>query len=216
MTPHTLLLDCDGVILNSNPLKTEAFRAIGLNYGEDAAEALVHYHVTHGGISRYRKFAYFLSEVLGQKATDTAVNALAARYSELVTDLLVHCEIAEGLSQLREQMPNSRWLIVSGGDQRELREVFAQRGLAHLFDGGIHGSPSNKDDILRQALGNKASGPNPPLFVGDSRYDHEVARRWGCAFMFAYAWTEFDGWKTYCAEHAIPQIARLGDLASHL
>lgn len=56
----TLVFDCDRVILNSNKVKTEAFYQSALAYGEQAAQALVEYHIANGGISRYKKFAYFL------------------------------------------------------------------------------------------------------------------------------------------------------------
>ena len=60
----TLLFDCDGVILDSNRLKTSAFFTAALPYGMRAAEALVEYHRENGGISRYRKFTYFLQEIV--------------------------------------------------------------------------------------------------------------------------------------------------------
>ncbi|MDX1757946.1 MAG: HAD family hydrolase, partial [Marinobacter sp.] len=60
------VFDCDGVILNSNRVKTEAFYQAALPYGESAARALVEYHVNNGGISRYAKFERFLTTILGQ------------------------------------------------------------------------------------------------------------------------------------------------------
>ena len=57
---QNLIFDCDGVILNSNKIKTNAFFAVALPYGQTAAQALVDYHLQNGGISRYRKFEYFL------------------------------------------------------------------------------------------------------------------------------------------------------------
>lgn len=48
----TLVFDCDGVVLNSNRIKTEAFRVVAAPYGDAAAGALVQYHLAHGGISR--------------------------------------------------------------------------------------------------------------------------------------------------------------------
>ncbi len=46
---QTLIFDCDGVILNSNQVKTQAFYKATLSYGEAAAESLVNYHIQHGG-----------------------------------------------------------------------------------------------------------------------------------------------------------------------
>lgn len=55
-------------------------------------------------------------------------------------------------------------LIVSGGDQAELRDVFSQRGISEWFDGGIFGSPDSKDEILARELAN-GNIDQPALFV---------------------------------------------------
>lgn len=38
---RTLVFDCDGVLLNSNMVKTQAFYSTALPYGEKAAKELV-------------------------------------------------------------------------------------------------------------------------------------------------------------------------------
>ena len=63
--------------------------------------------------------------------------------------MLRDCEVAPDLIELRQATPDVRWMIISGGDQAELREIFAQRNLTGLFDAGIFGSPDNKDLIWR-------------------------------------------------------------------
>ena len=55
-----LIFDCDGIILNSNKIKTEAFKEVVSHYGDNAAEELVKFHVMNGGISRYEKFKFNL------------------------------------------------------------------------------------------------------------------------------------------------------------
>ena len=50
-----LFFDCDGVILNSNKVKTNAFYKIALEYGDESAKKLVNYHIQNGGISLYTK-----------------------------------------------------------------------------------------------------------------------------------------------------------------
>ena len=45
-------------------------------------------------------------------------------------------------------MPDTCWLVASGGDQAELHDVFEKRGISHLFNGGIFGSPDTKEQIL--------------------------------------------------------------------
>ena len=63
---QTIIFDCDGVVLNSNFQKIEAYRNTALKYGatQDQAQALVDHHVSLTGISRYVKFDYFLKEII--------------------------------------------------------------------------------------------------------------------------------------------------------
>lgn len=199
---RTLVFDCDGVVLNSNQVKTEAFYQAALPYGEAAAQALVDYHVANGGVSRYRKFEYLIGELLALPESLELLDALLKRYAALVYVGLRSCAVAPGLHALRERLPDANWLIVSGGDQLELREVFVERGLAPLFDGGIYGSPDAKDLILARELA-RGNIRTPALFLGDSRFDHKCATAAGLDFVFLSGWSEFTGWAEYFSANRV-------------
>ena len=209
----TIVFDCDGVVLDSNRIKTDAFRQVAQYYGSDAADALVQFHVERGGISRYRKFEYFLEHILQETANELSVRELADAYGERVYKELLQCGITPGLRELRKATANQSWMIVSGGDQAELRRVFMARKLEGLFDRGIHGSPTAKEAIVDREIASK-NLELPALFIGDSRYDHEVASRAGLKFLFVSGWSEFPDWQAYCEEHRIPVISHVGDLLS--
>ena len=55
----TCVFDCDGVVLDSNQIKTQAFYNATQSYGHEFADQLVNYHLKNGGVSRYEKFEYF-------------------------------------------------------------------------------------------------------------------------------------------------------------
>lgn len=202
----TLVFDCDGVVLDSNKVKTEAFYQATLPYGEAAAQAMVNYHVANGGVSRYKKFAYFLEQIAPNIAHNYAeqhnpdeqqgpsLEALLQAYAGYVREGLLSCEVAPGLEVLREQSPSARWLIVSGGDQAELCDVFAQRSIAEWFDGGIFGSPDTKDEILARELAS-SNIRQPALFLGDSKYDYQAASAAGLDFVFLSGWSEVTDWE---------------------
>lgn len=193
----TLVFDCDGVVLNSNRVKTDAFYEAALPYGEAAAKALVDYHVSNGGISRYKKFAYFIDHLVPGKP-GPGLDELLSSYAVQVREGLMGCEVTPGLQALKESTPQARWLIVSGGDQAELREVFAERKLDEFFDGGIFGSPDTKDEILAREL-NRGNINRSALFLGDSKYDYQAANAAGLDFVFLSQWSEVDDWKTWCS-----------------
>lgn len=207
---QTLVFDCDGVVLNSNKVKTEAFFKAALPYGEAAAQQLVNYHVARGGISRYKKFEWFIENVVAAQEGPNLEQLLAAYATEVRHGLLT-CDIAEGLTELRAKTPQANWLIVSGGDQQELREVFAERSIAELFDGGIFGSPDSKDTILARELSVGNIKP-PALFLGDSRYDHVAASTAKLDFIFLHNWSEFEQWPQYCESQVITTIKSVSQL----
>lgn len=210
----TLVFDCDGVVLDSNKVKTQAFYQAALPYGEAAAQALVQYHVAHGGVSRYKKFAHFLEQLVPEYAVERSgpnLDELLEHYANAVLEGLLNCEVAPGLEQLRERIPNTRWLIVSGGDQAELRHVFAQRGLAEFFDGGIYGSPDTKDEILEREL-QSGNIQMPAIFLGDSKYDYQAASAAGLDFVFLSGWSEVLMWKEWANTLGIVYVNNLEDL----
>ncbi|MFJ2985491.1 MULTISPECIES: HAD family hydrolase [unclassified Pseudomonas] len=207
----TVVFDCDGVILDSNRVKTSAFFKTALPYGQAAAHQLVAYHTSHGGISRFKKFEYFLQAILQREATAAVMDQLLAAYAREVSSGLMQCAIATGLPELRASTPDSRWLVVSGGAQSELREIFEQRGLAEFFDGGIFGSPDTKEEILERQISEGAI-EGETLFIGDSRYDHVASSAYGLGFVFLSGWTEFEGWQEYCNERGLAVRTRLSDL----
>lgn len=201
----TLVFDCDGVILDSNRLKTQAYFDTAIAYGANAeqARAITDYHVRLGGVSRYPKFQYFLEKILYQPATEENLEFLLERFASEIHQGLLHCRVAEGLHELRASYPRMRWMVLSGSDQQELRRLFQQRGLDTLFDAGIFGSPDDKRQVLERELRNHNIKP-PALFIGDSQYDHQVAAGAGLDFVFLSAWTEFAGWEDYCRKHDVP------------
>ncbi|HSH98065.1 MAG: HAD family hydrolase [Methylophilaceae bacterium] len=209
----TLVFDCDGVVLNSNQLKIQAYYATAQNYGasHQQSQALVDYHVEYGGISRFVKFDHFLREIMHKPVSDADIQFLLADFGREVERRLLGCEIAPGLHELKKAMPHTRWMMISGGDQDELRRLLAQRNLDHLFDAGIFGSPDNKDQVMAREM---ASGSlaKPAIFFGDSKYDHQSSGRAGLDFIFFSDWTDVDGWQQYCRENAITILPRLASL----
>jgi len=209
----TIVFDCDGVILNSNRVKTLAFFAAALPYGEQAAQALVDYHVANGGISRYKKFEYFLSHILGRSDVGDAeeLKNLLEAYADKAWQGLLACEVAEDLAALRDKTTGSRWLVVSGGDQAEIRRLFGVRNLDRFFDGGIFGSPDSKDQILKREIGN-GNIKKPAVFLGDTKYDYYAAEGAGLDFVFVSGWSEFADGHDFFSRRKITLVDGIGQL----
>ncbi len=208
---RTLIFDCDGVILNSNQIKTEAFFQCALQFGHKEATLFRDYHIRNGGISRYKKFEYFFRVILNRNHIPKEELAkLLDQYATIVRKGLLTCGVAHGLSELRSLSAETRWLIVSGSDQSELRDIFNARALSHLFDGGIFGSPEDKISILSRELGS-GNIMLPALFFGDSKYDAEAAQKSGVDFIFVSDWSEL-GKADSVAFRRIPNLGYISTL----
>ena len=207
------MFDCDGVVLNSNQLKIQAYFDVAIEFGanQTQAKALVDHHIALGGISRYPKFEYFLREIMHQVVTDDAMNALLNSFTTQVTRLLSTCEVSPYLNALKLATKESKWMILSGGDQAEIREIFKLRQLDTFFEGGIYGSPDNKDLVLAREKDN-GNIQFPALFIGDSQYDYLASTNAGLDFLFLSDWTDMTNWKSFAENNQIKFLTNLAAL----
>ena len=212
----SLIFDCDGVILNSNQIKTDAFKKVLKKYNTNAVDEFISYHRNNGGISRYIKIEKFLKNILPKHDENRDFNQeelciLLQSYSNQCKESLLKCEVTKELSNLRKVSGNIPWLIVSGGDQFELREVFNKRNLASFFNGGIFGSPEKKIDIIKREIYNGII-KFPALMLGDSKLDHIAAKSCNIDFLFVYKWTDFISYDDYCNCNSIKTIGSVSEI----
>tara|TARA_Y100000768_G_C23945501_1_gene667376 strand:+ start:315 stop:959 length:645 start_codon:yes stop_codon:yes gene_type:complete len=184
---NTFIFDCDGVILDSNSLKTQAFYDVVIKDGAQFANKLVQYHKDNGGISRYKKFEHYL-KVINKKSAFTMDNLLE-NYKNSVVKGLLSCNLTKGFNKFIKDLKNSHCIIISGGDDLELNTVFKKRDLSVFFDGGIFGSPKNKDEIIKEQI-SKKNIVFPAIYFGDSKYDYEVSKKNEIDFIFIYELSE--------------------------
>lgn len=207
----TIIFDCDGVILDSNKIKTFAFHEVAKDYGLEEAKALVDFHLLHGGVSRNKKFEYFICHILKEEFNKEKNDLLCKLYGDIVSKKLLTCKINSGLIWLKKNYPENKWLVVSGGNQEELRSVFKQRSLDILFEKGIYGSPDSKEDIFDREI-KKNNIVFPSIFIGDSKYDYIASNKYNLDFLFLSEWTEFRGWQEFCNLKKIPFINNFEEL----
>ena len=212
------MFDCDGVVLNSNQTKIDAYFAVAKKMGgtDVQAQAFVDHHVAKGSFPRNGKTEYYLTEIVKQPVTDAIMQQYMQAFEDVLDVTLMQCEIATGLDALKAATPQAKWMLLSGGDQAELRRIFPRRmvgnnNLAYLFEAGIFGGPDKKDAVLAREIAN-GNLQLPALFVGDSKYDYQAASRAGLQFVFLSDWTEVCDWQAYCAENKITVLRNIAQL----
>ena len=179
---HALILDFDGVVVESVDIKTAAFRTMFLGY-PDQVDAIVAYHETHAGVSRYEKFKVIYRDFLREPCDEVRLRALGERFLELVMKEVIRCPEVRGAQQFLKQSAQRYGLfLASGTPEVELIEIIKQRGLAPFFQ-GVYGSPRPKLRIIRDILDAHGWRPDQALFIGDGLTDLQAAVDVGVPFI---------------------------------
>jgi len=186
---RTVILDCDGVIFDSNELKTEAFRRVLAPYPPEAVDRFLDNHRRTGGVSRFVKLRRFLAELSGREAREEVLADLLAAYGRACEALYREADFTPGVPEILATLAEDAVLFVaSGGAEDELRRVFRQRGIDRHFR-AIFGSPRPKDACVAEAL-KAAPDPGRAVMVGDSESDFQAARKAGIPFVYMARFAE--------------------------
>lgn len=178
-----LVFDCDGVLLDSVPVKTRAFGRLAEPYGLEAKDRFVMYHTVHGGVSRYRKFEWFFREVLGKEITPAESEEWGRKFAEYAFDEVRKCALIPGALETLEKWHGKMPMYVcSGAPKQELEIILNERKLAHYFN-GIYGSPPAKSELLKEIIRSQAQLiAAETLMVGDAVTDEDAADQAGAQF----------------------------------
>ena len=170
-----IVFDCDGVILDSVPTKTRAFARLAEPYGAEARDRFVMYHMTHGGVSRYRKFAWFFSEILGREITPQESEEWGKRFASYSLEEVKRCPLIPGVEKaLTDWEGKLPMCVCSGSPTEELRSILDLRKLSHFFR-LILGSPPAKAQVLANIVRELKLDPADVLMVGDASTDRDAA-----------------------------------------
>lgn len=209
----TIIFDVDGVILDSNVTKIDSYFRTAKKLGatNEQAQSLVDYHIKHAGLPSQPKFKWFIEAVLAEEVTAVRMNEFQETFSLAVKRGSLGCRLATGLNELRQKTEHAKWMVVTETDQKQIRTLFEERQIASLFEGGIFGSPNDKDEILtrEKKIGHIIM---PGLFIGDCMYDYEVAVRAGLDFVFVSDWTDASDWEVFCNNHNIQVSSNIQSL----
>jgi phosphoglycolate phosphatase-like HAD superfamily hydrolase len=178
-----LVFDFDGVLVESNDVKTRAFAEIYRGYGGNIADQAVAYHLEHEGISRYLKFRHLHRTLLGVELSDADVAALGEQFSGIVLAAVIAAPLVKGAHEFLETFSAQLPLFVaSGTPDHELKTIIAQRGMARYFR-STHGTPATKGAIIRTIIASHGFDPARVLMVGDATADLAGANEAGVRFV---------------------------------
>lgn len=207
--------DCDGVLLDSNDLKVEAFRRVtrAAGFAPETVEAFSAYQTQNFGTSRHRLFARLLEGAFGAPPPGATLEALLEGFGQAVSAGYLEVDEAPGARALLEALsPAAPLFVVSGSDEAELVEVFEKRGLSRHFR-AVFGSPATKTENLARVA--EALGMAAPrlLFIGDAEADADAAVASGADFLFASRYSKVrDRLGARALRDGFPTVDVLADL----
>jgi len=177
-----IILDFDGVILESMDIKTNAFRKLFNDY-PGHLDAIVEYHIRNGGVSRYTKFSHIYNDILKQPLDENKLKELGEKFSYLVLQEMLRCPFVHGVQEFLEEYSKKIGLfIASGTPNEELHFLTKKRGLSDYFN-GIYGTPALKSEIIQHILNAEGVRKEEAIFVGDAFSDYEDAKKVGIPFV---------------------------------
>ena len=199
-----IILDCDGVVFDSNFLKLDAFSDALKAYDSKIVDSFIEYFKNNFGTSRYHLIRVFIEEFLNQDFDEELYQSILSKYSQNCVILYEKSDMTKDFLKFIEKYSDKKLFVASGSDQEELRVVFKSRGLTKYFI-KIFGSPTKKSEIVK----NITSQNKNAIMIGDAKSDMQAAKESGIDFIFMSDYSTDEAMKK---DKSLESINNLGDL----
>jgi phosphoglycolate phosphatase len=175
LSPKLIITDFDGVILDSEAAKTEAFQEC-LAIFPQHVEQFMEYHFRNFGMNRYEKLQYFYEVICKEDYTEAKRNFITQRFNKIIFEKVVNSPFVLGaLEFIKAYSPRVIICIVSATPKEELIKVLRYLGLIHCVH-EVYSVPPMKKIILAEILKKYALSPEEAIFIGDRNDDLQAAK----------------------------------------
>ena len=138
------IFDCDGVLISSNKLKTDAFEEIASKFVPDKiVKKFINFHKTNGGLSRWEKFSYL--KKISKDYELPKIEDLANQFAALIDLKINYISPIPGALEFTNKLneEGAKIYVVSGGEQNQVRKILNNLNFK-ISSERIFGSPVNK------------------------------------------------------------------------
>ena len=173
----SIIFDFDGVILDSNKIKSNAFIKLfkDKNKNQEKLDMIIRYHKDNMGISRNKKIKFYYENILKEKITNKEVDKIASDYSKLVFNKIIKTKFISGSKYfLSKNFKRYLFFVSSGTPENELINICEKRKIDKYFT-GIYGSPDNKEKHIKRIMKKNSLKENEVIFIGDALADYNAA-----------------------------------------
>lgn len=168
--------------MDSMSVRDKGFEIVLASYPKEEVSQLMQFHRENGGLSRYVKFRHFFENIKKQQIEEEEVNQYAEAFSKVMLEnMLDESLLISDAVNFVKNNPQLNMHVVSGSDQRELRHICENLGIAKYFI-SIHGSPTPKKQLVKEVMENNHYSPEETILIGDSINDYDAAVENGISF----------------------------------
>ena len=181
---QNFLFDCDGVILDSNFIKTKSFEEVLENEKSNHRDQFIEYHLSNTGVSRYDKFDFYLKNIRTSDNYQKEMKDMLLKFSKTIKKNLISCNLTSNVEFILKKLNrlNKYLFIISASDEEELIEICNYRKL-NIYFKAILGSPLNKIDNINK-LNLSVKDYKKTIFFGDSLSDYKAASHFNFDFVY--------------------------------
>lgn len=178
-----LIFDFDGVILDSNTIKDNAFKYLYKNYGKKFTKYVYDFHIKNRGVSRFEKFKVFHLKYYNKKITKNKSDLLSKELEGIILKKILKCKYISGVKKfINLNYTNYSMSILSATPHEELNKICKEKKLDNYFK-NIYGSPKSKDFYLNKIILKNKIKKNQILYFGDSDSDYLLSKKFKIQFV---------------------------------
>lgn len=209
---QNFLFDCDGVILNSNSIKTDGFKFALQNEDKFLIDDFIEYHKNNQGVSRYEKIKYFLKYIKKTEFNQNRYNEILNKYASFCEKELLKARLVPGVLAFLERLRlnKNKCFVISGSDQKELIGIFNKRNL-NIYFTKILGSPKNKYENIKYLFDNNMINSSI-VYFGDAESDYEAANKFNLDFYYIYSFSDWKNGINFCKNNRCKILKDFSDI----
>lgn len=176
-----IILDCDGVIFDSNLLKVEAFKRALRDFDLDVIEAFSEYFRNNFGTSRYHLTKVFIENFLNKDFDEELYKKILTEYGNSCLLLYKESNLTNRFMGFLDCYKVKKFYVASGGNEEELNQVFKEKDIHHYFE-QILGSPRKKNNLVSEVL---IRNPGKKIImIGDAKSDFLASQENNIDFIY--------------------------------
>lgn len=166
-----IIFDFDGVICESVDIKTESFKQLYSEYGDQIVKKVVKHHLSNGGVSRFEKIKYYHKNFLGKIVDKNQLKELSNIFSSLVVSKVIEAPYVRGANNfIQDYYKTYDFFISTGTPKDEIIKILEKKDIYKYFK-SVYGSPMEKSNHVNSIMKLNNYKKNEVVFVGDADTD---------------------------------------------